>query len=231
MAIKLPTNGLTIPDDFPAAPYSEIHRLVVRGWAQHAYYEHHAGAWNAMAYRYRALVDHGDAFIASLDKFGTAPEPEQRYAQEHALFGFFSCAFATFEAAFYGLYAIGTFLAPSAFPLATARDQQLVTPKRTKDGYVGAFPNDVLVGVIDQTLVDPEFRNWREVRNILTHRSAPGRRMFVGIGDDDIPPDEWKLNKLPLDASLITTNRKASARLLQSLLTATATFVAARLPN
>ena len=226
----LQTNGLVVPNDFPAVAYGEIHKLVVGSWSTHALYEHYAGAWNAVAYRFRALVDYGDTFIDSLKTYGTAPEPEERYQQEKSLFGFFSSGFSTFESLFYGLFTIGAFVAPAAFPLLTPKDQQQVSPTRTKDAFTKAFATDPIVTAITGTLAAPDFQKWREIRNVLTHRTAPGRRMYVSIGSDDVPPDEWKLNNVPLDASIISSNRYALARLLKELLTAAETFVIARLP-
>lgn len=227
--IILQTNGLIVQNDFPAASYGEIHKLVAGNWSTHALYEHFTGAWSAVAYRFRDLVDCGDAFIELLKTYGTAPEPEERYQQEKSLFGFFSSGFSTFESLFYGLFTIGAFIAPAAFPLLTPKDQQQVSPIRAKDAFKKAFATDPIITVITGILADPDFQRWREVRNVLTHRTAPGRRMYVSIGSDDTPPDEWKLNNVPLDTSIISSNRVALTRLLKELLTATQTFVTARL--
>lgn len=67
-----------------------------------------AGAWNAVAYRFQALVEAGDQFAISLTGDGPHPPPEPRYHQEKSLIEFFAAGFDTFESAFYGLFAIGT---------------------------------------------------------------------------------------------------------------------------
>src|SRR5680860_162031 len=102
-------NGLLVPADFPTAPYEVVLQVVESTQARHALYEHHAGAWNALAYRFRASVDCGDLFVTLLNTHGSAPEPQERYLQERALFDFFSAGFSVFECAFYGLYTIGAF--------------------------------------------------------------------------------------------------------------------------
>jgi hypothetical protein len=53
--------------------------------------------------------------------------PQQRFQQEEALFNFFSNGFAAFEALFYGLFAIGSFIDPGAFRLETQKEQQRVS--------------------------------------------------------------------------------------------------------
>jgi hypothetical protein len=138
----LKTNGLVAPAGFPIVPYEVIHKIVATARGNHPLYEHHAGAWNALAYRYRASVDCGNIFADLIKDHGTAPPPEQRYLQERALFDFFSSGFSVFESTFYGLYTIGAFLVPATFPLSSERDQQLVSPTRTRDAFARAFPGD-----------------------------------------------------------------------------------------
>ena len=52
--------------------------------------------------------------------------------------------------------------------------------------------------------------------------------MFVGIGVDDAPPTEWKLNDIPMDETLVPTRRAALARLLVHLMDGSATFLRSR---
>jgi hypothetical protein len=224
----LKTNGLIVPDDFPFAQYESIHAVIVSKQAGHALYGHYAGAWNAMAYRFRASIDYSEYFVASLRAHGSEPKPEERYIQERTLFDFFSSGFSVFESTFYGLYTIGAFLAPATFHLASERDQQQVTPNRTKDSYAHAFHGDPILVAFATLFADPEYQQWREIRNVLTHRTAPGRRIYVSIGTEDAPPTEWKLNNQPLDESIASVGRWQLSRLLGQLLTASSRFVESR---
>jgi hypothetical protein len=227
--IELPTNGLLVPPDFPMAPYNSIYTRVVATRAQHALYEHHAGAWNALAYRFRSMVDTGQEFASSIARHGDSPLPQERYGQERALFDFYSAGFSVFECTFYGLYAIGVFLQPLTFPLASPEDQQKVTPGSTKKSYEKAFPGAPILKAFSTLFNDPEYQGWRVVRNVLTHRVAPGRVMYVSIGADDVLQTEWKLNKKPIDASLTANGRRELVRLLAALLVAGDGFVQANL--
>lgn len=224
-SLILPTNGLLVPTDFPIAQYAFVHKIIEAAQAKHPLYEHYAGAWNALSYRFRAAVDYGNFLVESLKKHGSTPLPEERYIQERILFDFFSSGFSVFESSFYGLYAIGAFISPADFSLASGKDQQHVTPNSTKDAFARAFSNDPIVTEFEKLFSDPEYQQWREIRNILTHRTAPGRRIYVSFGNDNAPATEWKLNNKPLDESIASKGRQELSRLLTHLLTATATFV------
>lgn len=221
-------NGLIPAADFPAQHYEAVHQRVVRAWGSHPLYEHYAGAWNAVAYRFHAAVDAGDNFQASIAKAGSTPTPEERYLQDKALAEFFGGGFSAFESFFYALHAIGAFIDPSAFPLGTPRAQQQVSPKQTSEAFRRAFAGDPIHAAFVSLFADPAHQELREIRNILTHRTAPGRRMYVGIGEDDAPPTEWKLNSIPLDGAMVSHRRQSLARMLTSLIEATEVFVAER---
>lgn len=225
----LTTNGLQVPTGFPAVSYEAVHRTIVATNANHPLYQHYAGAWNALAYRFRASLDHGEGFILSLEKHGSSPMPEARYAQEKLLFDFFSACFSCFESTFYALYTIGAFISPSEFNLATPRDQQQVSPNRTRDAFVRAFPSDPILVAIQRLFDNPEYQKLRETRNVLTHRTAPGRTMYVSIGSEDLPLTEWKLNNSPLDSSIITSSTHALAELLDEFIRAVEIFLNTKL--
>ena len=224
----LTANGLVPHDDFPLKPYEAVHAKVVAEWSAKPSYHHYAGAWNALAYRFHGSIDAGAKFQKSLRDFGAHPAPHQRYKQEEALFNFFSNGFAAFEALFYGLFAVRSLIDAVAFPLTTAKEQQRVTPSYTNDAFKRAFPNDPLLDAFASLLNDTSYQKWREMRNVLTHRAAPGRRIYVGIGSDDAPPVEWKLNDLPLDSTLVPKHQLELARLISDALDATTKFLATK---
>lgn len=219
--------------DFPRNGYDRVF-LKVRSVAnaRPQMFDHFGGAWNAISYRFMAMCFHGDTFSASI----VLPQgPRQtyfmkRYGEERELFGFFSNSFSTFESFFYGMFSVGNYLSPYDFPMATAKDQQAVSPTNTDRAYRKAFPGDPILAAFTAVFSDTRFRELREIRNILTHRTAPARKMFVGIGSDEELPDRWKLNDIPLDTQLTPSRRANTAQLLGTLLNAAATFVEARIP-
>lgn len=223
--VALTPNGLSPHGDFPSECYEAVHARVAGRWSALAAYHQFSGAWNALAYRFHGSVDAGAKFQKSLKDYGSHPAPYQRYQQEEALFNFFSNGFATFEALFYGLFAIGSFINPTAFPLVTPKDQQRVSPSYTDDAFKRAFPGDPLLDAFAAVLGDADYQRWRDMRNVLTHRAAPGRRIFVGIGHGDAPPVEWRLNDTPLDFSLIPKQQRELTQLISGVLSAADRFL------
>jgi hypothetical protein len=226
----LSTNGLIMPPDFPVEHYESVYKRLERhAHTSNGTYEHFAGAWNALAYRFLAVTEYEVAFTASLNVAGAGPTPDERYRQERDLFGFFSNAFSVFESAFYGLFSIGAFLSAAEFPLKTSKDQQRVSPSSTAAALVRAFPGAAIIKIISDVTLDPSYLEIREVRNVLTHRAAPGRTFFVGIGSDDALPDLWKIKSIPLDAKMAPARRTELCRLLKQLLAGADDFTKARL--
>jgi hypothetical protein len=215
--VKLISVGLDAPPDFPADRYNECQLMAEQRRAAHAVMPEFRGAWNAVAYRFQAMTEAGNAFANALDSHGAHPPPKERYEQESCLNTFFSSGFATFESAFYGLYALGAMINGSPLSLATAKDKQSVSPSRVHTAFLRAFAGDSSLTGIDAVLNDNEFKTFRETRNILTHRTAPGRVMYVGIGGDQDLPTEWKLNNMPLDRTIATQGRSHVARILTTI--------------
>lgn len=223
-APALSTNGLTMPDEFPVASYEAIHRKVTPfSGTNNEVYGQFAGAWNAISYRYRALADCDELFTASISTHGAAPNAMERYRQERDLFGFFSNGFSTFEAFFYAVFATGAFIQPAVFLIATPADQQRITASRTIEAYARAFPNDAIIARLQQITNDTAYKELRDIRNVLTHRSAPGRTIHVAIGAD-AAPDQWKLSNIVLDQNTTATRRAHAARLLAAALEAFCEF-------
>ena len=224
----LTPNGLVPHDDFPFKPYEAVHAKVVARWSTALSYHQYSGAWNALAYRFHGSIDAGTKFQKSLRDHGSHAAPHQRYQQEEALFNFFSNGFAAFEALFYGLFAVGSFIDAASFPLTTQKEQQRVSPSHTGEAFKRAFPGDPLLNAFASLFSDPAYQRWRDMRNVLTHRAAPGRRVYVGIGSDDAPPVEWKLNDLPLDAALVPKHQQELAQLISDVISAAETFLVTR---
>jgi hypothetical protein len=224
-AVPLSVNGLVMPPDFPAQSFQAVQRII-QPFAQtdNELYAHFAGAWNAISYRYLSLVNYGEIFTASLKAHGSSPPAVERYNQERMLFGFFSNGFSVFEAFFYGMFAIGALLEPKRFPLSTSADQQRVTPKRTIEAYANAFAEDPAIARLSGINSDIAFGEYREIRNVLTHRSAPGRTFYLSIGSSEAPPSQWKIRNIPLDENMATSRRAHVSVLLLTALDAARDF-------
>jgi hypothetical protein len=230
MRAPLTVNGLLMPSEFPAAPFERSYVRVRQRAATHReLFEHFAGAWNALSIRYVALTANGDDFTRLITQPPAGADPRHRYQQESHLFGLFSNGFSAFEAYFYGMFAVGALLRPGDFPMGTPKEQQAVSPTSAGAAYNRHFAGDPVLMAFDGVFQDTAYREFREVRNILTHRTAPGRRLFVGIGSDDELPARWKINNIQLDGQTAGDRRAEVARILATLLEATTVFVEARI--
>jgi len=219
----LKTNGLVI-QDFPREKYESIHVILSGKYPERTEYEHFSGAWNAISYRYKATIDYGNDFVKLLQLYGTTPQPEKRYLQEQALFNHFNSCFSVFESMCYGFFAIGSIVSPELFPINDPADQRKISPETTKRTFQKVFPDEQITKTLIELIDDSDFENIRNIRNILTHRTAPGRKIYLNIGEDETPPTEWKLNNKPLNELIVKSNEDNMKRLLNNSLTAGEVF-------
>jgi hypothetical protein len=222
------TTGLLMPADFPVEAYHAVHlKIAPRRTANEQVYNQFAGAWNALTYRYNAFAEYDDIFSTSILKYGAGPPAEERYNQERDLFGFFNSGFSTFEAFFYSAFAAGAFLQPNHFPIATPQDQRRITAASTIAAYRVAFPSDPFRAALEAALKEHAYVELRDIRNVLSHRSAPGRTMHVAIGDEPAP-DQWKLENIVLDKITTATRRDRACTLLTGVMEAFGRFANGR---
>jgi hypothetical protein len=50
-----------------------------------------------------------------------------------------------------------------------------VTPTRTRDAFRREFPTDPILADLDALFSNAQYREWRDVRNVLTHTRANWR--------------------------------------------------------
>jgi hypothetical protein len=167
-----------------------------------------------LAYRFLAMTQYEAAFSASVASLGGSPNPPDRYKQERDLYGFFSNGFSVLESSFYGLFSIGALLSAADFAISTERDQRRVSPFSTARAMAKTFPSDPLCRTIDSVLKASSYLEWQEVRNVLTHRVAPGRTFFVGSGSTD----QWNIKNIPLGPKMAPARRAALSHLTSKLL-------------
>lgn len=223
----LSTIGIVMPEDFAVEAYEAIYcRVVKKIGTQSNSYDEFASAWNAVAYRFLSCTEYNKTFTESIQKSGNAPPHQERYVQERALFGFFLNGLATIESLCYGLFAIGSILLVQYFPFTIPEDKRRVSPEETTLRFKAAFPKDDITAILRDMTNSKGYRDWKNVRNVLTHRSAPGRHIYKG-GDRDGEVDWVHGNQI--DENTTVTRRKWLAKTSSDLLEATDVFTAVRL--
>jgi hypothetical protein len=224
----LAVNGLVMPSDFPTLSFERTYAPFASKPSSFAC-EHFSAAWNAISFRFLAMDAEGDLFAESITALDASTSLERRYHQERHLFGFFSNGFSAFEAFFYGMFAVGAFLNPYNFPMGSAKEQRAINPGAANRAFEREFPSDPILQAFHLFFSDPTYEEWSTVRNILTHRTAPGRTIFVNAGTDRPLPPRWKLGNITLDESTLKTRRALAARMITDLIDASAQFVEARI--
>jgi hypothetical protein len=226
----LAANNLFMPLDFPTAAFERAYsRARLRAASQAPTFDHFNAAWNAISLRFLTLCAEGESFAAAISNVDSGEAFEQRYRQERHLFGFFCNGFSAFEAFFYGMFAVGSLLKPPLFRMTTPYEQQVVSPNGTERAYRSHFTGDPMLAAMQSVLSDAAYIEWKMVRNILTHRTAPGRTMYASAGGDAAPAPRWKIGGITLDGSTLVTRRAHAARMLGVLLDAAALFVENRI--
>jgi hypothetical protein len=212
--------GICMPKDFPQKLYEEIHshcqpRMTPEPPNGERWNEYMA-AWNAVAYRFRAVADHDEAFVLAL-----FPDThENRYKQEKELFGFFVSGLSVLESFSYGLYFLASLVASQHFPI---QKRQEITLKVTGQCFDRAFPKKPITLCLHSLLNEVTYLEWKRIRNTLAHRCAPGRNIpFGGSSSQD---DIWKLENIPLNRNITATRRRWLAVVLSNLLDEACFFV------
>ena len=213
----LKVNGLEMPPTFPEDTFERIYEAAERHSRQANHFQFH-GAWNAVAYRFRAVTDYDHSFTASIRLHGPGAAQPTRYSQERDLFGFVSNAYSMFDAFHYGMFAIGSFLVPATFPLSTPDDERKVNFGSTSRAYASAFNGDPIVGYFATFSSDPVRQDLDAVRNMLTHRAVPPRAFRLTVGRSSTPAATVTRLMLELDQNTTATRAKNITHLLSRCL-------------
>jgi hypothetical protein len=95
--------GIKMPGDFPLAVYNDIHAHIAPLQPRFPdAYRHYAGAWNAVAIRFKSAAEADAVFQSSLNEPSLV---EQRFRQEVALFQFFTNSVSVLDSCAYALHA------------------------------------------------------------------------------------------------------------------------------
>jgi len=174
------TIGLEMPADFPSEPYEAINARLVKmkdpfpeSWSQFT------GGWRAVAIRFLSCIEHDKNFTLSVKKFTNAPQQPGRYIQERELFGFFVTGLSTIESLCYSLYAIASILDQNNFPI-TERELRNVYPETVCLKFYDYYNNENITNELKKLINSQNYKEWKNIKNILAHRSVPGRHFYSG---------------------------------------------------
>src|SRR6266702_2800177 len=178
------TVGIQMPADFPLAAYNDIHAHIALFQPRFPdAYRHHAGAWNAVAIRFRSAAEADDVFQSSLNESSSV---EERFRQEVALFQFFTNSVSVLDSCAYALHAIGNMLDARSFPL-TGQNLKAADLRGVATSFEERFASDAVAVTLVSIHADPLATELRDVRNFLTHRVASTRSYIMSATGPNPP--------------------------------------------
>ncbi len=218
-------------------------------------YNHFFNAWMGVASRFRACGINSETFTDILKKTHGRALDEHTFQEDDALFSFFVNGLSTLESFYFSLYALGALIVtptqgpsvppPAQFPLLTHLvdpahrrvSPRYITPETTRDAYDQAFPGLPLTELLGRVQGDEMYKEWSDIRNILSHRVASiGRTIQVqgpfGFFSSNEPPvsvEPWGMDFL-LDVTTTTSRYTWLRETINTALEMTAAFAAQQLP-
>jgi hypothetical protein len=229
--------AFNVPAALPIAEFDFVNeRVAKRSSGNDDIWYGFATAWKAVACRMRAALDHESAFAVSVAA-STAPPPEQRYRQDHDLFGFMVSAVSAIECFYFAAYRIEALLKPTAFPPSKPSSLKFDAGEVTRRFGV-TFPGESLTGTMRAILEGAEYKQVTALRNFLAHRGTPTRFHSFGTSGQDIPSaipgnladlaSNWRYD-LQLSPRCLDPYRVWLEDSIHELIKAAADFVSSRL--
>jgi len=215
----LSTIGVNAPEGFPQLPYDAVHHLVCVQEGPPDAWKSYASGWNAVAYRFITAHEHNARFLNALRDSGPTPSPEQRCLQETSLFIFFASALSVVETFCFAVNAIGAMVDPASFDVS---NPEAVTPHQVQSRFIAAYGGESLTALLTSLLTDPKYKSLRKLRNVLSHRQAPARNVYVGGEDDGIT--RWGISNLEITLNLTADYQHWLTTTIKSLVDAALTF-------
>ena len=228
-ALTTQPTGLVLPSSFPDGVFEAVKdRIFSKVPSATPAWEQLAASHNGVRYRLRACADYSEEFTRSVQRFGDSPPVDERYQQERQLFGFFVSGYSALDSFCFFMYFAAAHLQPSHFPTQLPGHIKSVGCKSTPAAFAKAFPGEDITAALDALTNDQTFKEWEGYRNILAHRAAPGRMMYVSVGSSaSDPAADWKIGSaanLKIDASLTPPRLAWLVHTLSGLVVAADTF-------
>jgi hypothetical protein len=205
MAKSLLNPRLALPSGFPDDLFEAVKdRILAKMPSSSLERDQLGGGHSGVRYRLRACADYSKDFVKCVQRAGNAPPPEDRYQQERQLFGFFVSGIAALDSFNFFLYFTAAYVQPDRFPTQKPRD---ITLKQTAEALGKVFPDEKITSSLIDLVKDDRFKEWKTFRNILAHRSAPGRMMYKSFESSlPDPAADWKIDptgNLKIDVNLM----------------------------
>jgi hypothetical protein len=229
------TTGVNLPDEFDVATFDAVSKLLgAFGETHPSERSSFAAAWNAVGFRFRAAYDYSREFTASISQ-SVGPGGDERYRQDHCIFGFTTSALSTLECICFAAYCIGSIASPSAFPVTTAKDLRQIKPEEVARRFRAEYPQAGLTVEISEIIAAPGYTDLGELRNFLSHRGSLPRQFRMSSPSTAFIPDnpkdvasDWRITRV-LGPQLTSDLMQFVSTATTGLIAQTLTFAEAEL--
>lgn len=171
--------GFPYPSEFNAGAHDSINEKVAKYSSTHVLaWRSFGSAWNAVPIRYRASWYWHTEFADSIG-VSSAPEPEERFYQECALFQFFVSAISTIETTYFATYCLGALIDANVFKMTEEADLRFY-PGRVATLFGQRFPDEEVTRALQNCIEAEAYQRIVDYRNFLSHRGILSRHHWVG---------------------------------------------------
>lgn len=186
-----------LPMDFPTNNAESVYRRLIDEIGGDSRTRHLMGfAFKGVAYRFKAMVHHGQNYEKSIIINGLTPPVEVEFEQEQSLFSFFISGMSALDCFFFALHTLAAHYAPDRFKLESEKLRN-VRPESVTKSFEAEWP-DAPISLATRALIDSyEFKLLARVRNMVTHRAVPPRviRIQPGHSTEAI----WQIEKTGIE--------------------------------
>jgi hypothetical protein len=225
----LTTIGNEVTDDFPFQQYENIHvNMVPQKELHYDLWREFAGAWNSIGYKFIICSEQDQIFTESINRFGSSPVHKERIIQEKSLFFFFISTQSIFESLGYAIYLTASMKNSNDFPFKREIITRL-SPEITRDKLNKFYPSESLSSDFTKILASTEYLKINEIRNVLIHRTIPGRNHFMG-SEDDHTRVIWLDTEMIIDNQVTASSRLWLSNSCNQILKSMEQFVVALFP-
>ena len=195
------TTPCPVPPDFDQDAYRAVSARVSR-YSDAPAWSSYAGGMNGLVFRFAATDEAHDALSESLSGPRALSPSGPRYAQEAALFSFYSNSVSALECLYFATYNLGACLGVAGFRVATDDDLRRITIGTTVKAFNSAFPKEGLTKHLERVATSRQMSALKEYRDFLAHRGTAPRKHVVEMGPDR------RVNMSGVVSATITSNPK-----------------------
>jgi hypothetical protein len=183
---------IEVPDSFPLSAWESFYvsgKLVTDGKEDVG--AEFVLAMGCVVYRYKTCKESIDSMIACWHACGKALTFDGYYSMQRDLFSFFTCGLSVIESLAYAIYITATQKNPSALTWGDLKARKQKTdPVEISATLTLAYPGShPVITEINNLTATPEWKDWKEYRNTMIHRSLPSRLIEGSMGGPP-PPNE-----------------------------------------